>query len=52
MGKFRLARSLQSMHIIYVHFSANFKLNDPISVSADPLHLKNKFVDHISSISI
>lgn len=42
VGRFRLARSLHSMHIIYVHFSSNFKLNDPISVSADPLHLKKQ----------
>lgn len=40
MGRFHLARSLYSMHIIYVHFSANFKLDDPISVSDDPLRLK------------
>lgn len=31
----------QNIHFIYVHFSAELKLDDPVSVSVDLLHLKN-----------
>ncbi len=34
----------QNIHIIYVHFSAELKLDDPVSVSVDLLHLKKRIL--------